>query len=90
MSSRRKQARRLASLETGCRADAVQRPQPRSETRPTTCPNRNGDPCTRRMIPLESPVPEIGTPGSESRGWKRADGSRTEARRESAGIATGP
>ena len=49
------------------------------------------------MIPLESPVPEIGTPGSEigtpgseSRGWKRDDGSRTEARNESAGIATGP
>ena len=42
------------------------------------------------MIPLESLVPEIGTPGSESRGWKRDDGSRTEDRRESAGIATGP
>ena len=42
------------------------------------------------MIPLESPVPEIGTPGSESKGWKRDDGSRIEARRESAGIATGP
>ena len=27
------------------------------------------------MIPLESLVPEIGTPGSESRGWKRDDGS---------------
>ena len=42
------------------------------------------------MIPLESPVPEIGTPGSGSRGWKRDDGSRTEARSESDGIATGP
>ena len=40
--------------------------------------------------PLESPVPEIGTPGSVSRGWKRDDGSRTEAPRESAGTATGP
>ena len=37
------------------------------------------------MIPLESPVPEIGTPGSGSRGWKRDDGSRIEARSESDG-----
>ena len=42
----------------------------------SACPNRPGGPCARRMIPLESPVPEIGTPGSESRGWKRDDGSR--------------
>ena len=27
-----------------------------------------GNPCASRMIPLESPVPEIGTPGSESGG----------------------
>ena len=49
-----------------------------------------GDPCARRMILLESPVPENGTPGSGSRGWKRDHGSRTEARSESDGIATGP
>ena len=42
------------------------------------------------MIPLESPVPEIGTPGSESGGRKRAYGYRTEARCESAGRATDP
>ena len=40
---------------------------------------------TSRMIPLESPVPEIGPPGSESGGRKRAYGTRTAARRESAG-----
>ena len=39
------------------------------------CP---GGPCARRMIPLESPVPEIGTPGSVSGDWKRDHGSRTE------------
>ena len=61
-----------------------------SENPTTYMPESPGGPCTRCMIPLESPVPEIGTPGSESRGWKRGDGSRTEARRESAGIATGP
>ena len=27
-----------------------------------------GIPCASRMIPLESPVLEIGTPGSETRG----------------------
>ena len=32
------------------------------------------------MIPLESPVPEIGPPGSESGGRKRAYGLRTAAR----------
>ena len=32
------------------------------------------------MIPLESPVPEIGPPGSESGGRKRAHGNRTAAR----------
>ena len=42
------------------------------------------------MIPLESPVPEIGTPGSGSGGWKRNHGSRTEDRSESDGYATGP
>ena len=46
------------------------------------CP---GGPCARRMIPLESPVPEIGTPGSVSGDWKRGNGSRTEARSESDG-----
>ena len=51
------------------------------------CP---GGPCARRMIPLESPVPEIGTPGSVSGDWKRDHGSRTEAHRESGGITTGP
>ena len=40
------------------------------------------------MIPLESPVPEIGTPGSESGGRKRAHGPRIAARCESAGSAT--
>ena len=45
-------------------------------------------PCASRMIPLESPVPEIGTPGSESGGRKRAHGTRTAARCESAGRAT--
>ena len=42
---------------------------------PYLCP---GGPCARRMIPLESPVPEIGTPGSVSGDWKRGNGSRTE------------
>ena len=32
------------------------------------------------MIPLESPVPEIGTPGSENGGRKRAHGNRPAAR----------
>ena len=49
-----------------------------------------GNPRASRMIPLESPVPEIGTPGSESGGRKRAHGCRTAARRESAGRATDP
>ena len=39
-----------------------------------------GNPCASRMIPLESPVPEIGTPGSESGGRKRAHGNRPAAR----------
>ena len=39
-----------------------------------------GNPCASRMIPLESPVPEIGPPGSESGGRKRAHGNRTAAR----------
>ena len=61
-----------------------------SENPTTYMPESPGGPCARRMIPLESPVPEIGTPGSGSRGWKRDDGSRIEARSESDGIATGP
>ena len=44
----------------------------------------------RRMIPLESPVPEIGRPGSARGRRKRAHGCRTAARRESAGRATDP
>ena len=43
--------------------------------------SRPGNPCASRMIPLESPVPEIGTPGSESGGRKRAHGTRPAARR---------
>ena len=39
-----------------------------------------GNPCASRMIPLESPVPEIGPPGSESGGRKRAHGNRPAAR----------
>ena len=39
-----------------------------------------GIPCASRMIPLESPVLEIGTPGSESGGRKRVHGSRPAAR----------
>ena len=39
---------------------------------------------------MESPVPDIGTPGSVSGGWKRNHGSRTEDRSESDGHATGP
>ena len=39
-----------------------------------------GNPCASRMIPLESPVPAIGTPGSESGRRKRAYGLRTAAR----------
>ena len=39
-------------------------------------------------VPLESPVPEIGTPGSESGERKRAHGPRIAARCESAGSAT--
>ena len=89
--SRREQAWRRAGDETGMQcggraasADDVGR------VRPPVSRSRPGGPCARRMIPLESPVPEIGTPGSGSRGWKRDHGSRTEARSESDGIATGP
>ena len=42
------------------------------------------------MIPLESPVLEMGTPGSVSGDWKRSHGSRIEARSESDGTTTGP
>ena len=49
-------------------------------TRETHAPAVAGNPCASRMIPLESPVPEIGTPGSESGGRKRAYGLRTAAR----------
>ena len=35
------------------------------------------------VIPTESPVREIRTPGSTSRGWKRTYGRRTMHRRES-------
>ena len=52
--------------------------------------SRPGNPCASRMISLESPVPETGTPGSESGGRKRAHGDRTAARCESAGSATDP
>ena len=46
-----------------------------------TCPLvATGNPCASRMIPLESPVPEIGPPGSESGGRKRAHGNRSAAR----------
>ena len=49
---------------------------PVRKTRP---PVVTGSPCASRMIPLESPVPETGTPGSESGGRKRAHGNRTAA-----------
>ena len=49
-------------------------------TRKIHAPAVAGNPCASRMIPLESPVPEIGTPGSESGGRKRAYGLRTAAR----------
>ena len=42
------------------------------------------------MIPLESPVLEIGTLGSVSGDWKRNYGSRTEGYLERDGITTEP
>ena len=52
--------------DAGGRMAVVQRP--RSAGSPALSPPRPGGPCARRMIPLESPVPEIGTPGSVSGG----------------------
>ena len=72
-SSGRQQARRRTGrLAHGCE------PVPGlAKTRPLVV---TGHPCASRMIPLESPVLEIGTPGSESGGRKRAHGSRPAAR----------
>ena len=42
--------------------------RPRSAGSPALSLPCPGGPCARRMIPLESPVPEIGTPGSVSGG----------------------
>ena len=69
MLSRREQARRRAGdgvgMQSGSRAASADHLHAQIAL---------AVPCARRMIPLESPVPEIGTPGSESRGWKRDDG----------------
>ena len=83
LSGRRRQGvNRPDDAPAGRRKGASRVPQ---LARPTRSP-RPGNPCASRMIPLESPVlPEIGPPGSESGGRKRAYGSRTAARCESAG-----
>ena len=66
--------RRRRGVPAGQRTGA--RPVGLARTRPLVVP---GNSCAR-MIPLESPVLEIGTPGSESGGRKRAHGSRPAAR----------
>ena len=86
--SRREQARQ--ANRTGTEQDWRRVPSTRVGGPTVPPPERFGCPCARGMIPLESPVPEIGTPGSESGDWKRRHGSRTEARRESVGTTTGP
>ena len=84
LSGRRRQGvNRPDDAPAGRRKGASRVPQ---LARPTRSP-RPGNPCASRMIPLESPVPEIGPPGSESGGRKRAYGSRTAARCESAGMS---
>ena len=56
------------------------RVRPGATARETLPLAATGNPCASRMIPLESPVPEIGQPGSESGRRKRAHGNRTAAR----------
>ena len=61
----------------GCEPGATAR-----KTRPLVA---TGKPVCEPHDSTESPVPEIGTPGSESGGRKRAHGTRIAARYESAG-----